>query len=759
MTDTATGPADAAETTTHFRTCPLCEATCGLEITTRGDEVVRIRGDRDDVFSRGFICPKGSTLKQLHTDPDRLRRPMVRTGEGADATWAEVGWDEAFAEIERRLLPLIEEHGRDAVALYLGNPTVHNLGAGIYARALITALASRNLYSASTVDQMPRHVSCGAMYGSPDAIPVPDLDRTSHLLMLGANPYESNGSLCTAPDFPGRLEAIRARGGKVVVVDPRLTKTAKHADEHVPIRPGADGHLLLAMVHVLFAEDLISAELDPTVYAGIDAVRDAVEPFSPEAVAEHTGIDADTIRRLTREVAAAESAAVYGRIGTNTVAFGTVASWASDLVTALTGNLDRPGGMMFPLALTGAKGSGKGRGFATGRSTSRVKGHPEVRSEYPIATLADEIETEGDGQVRALITFAGNPARSAPNSERLEAALASLECMVSIDPYLNETTRHAHVILPPPDALEKSHYDLAFTTLAVRNVANYSPSVFPVDPAEQIPEHTILARLALVLSGMGATADPTIIDGLVLDRVLGRATKPGGVAEGKSTTDLVALMAAEDGPERVLEAMIRTGAYGDGFGANHDGVTFQTLLDHPHGLDLGALEPRLPEVLKTPSGQVELAPEGFLADLPRLVAAMAEVAAPNGHLTLIGRRHVRSNNSWMHNVEVLVKGKDRCTLQVHPDDAARLGLVDGGDAEVTSRVGKVVAPVGVTDEIPAGGVSPPRGGGHDAPAARMAVAARHAGVNANVLTDDGQLDPLSGNAVLNGVPVTITPAG
>ena len=754
MTETAA----ADDTATHFRTCPLCEATCGLEITTRGDEVVRIRGDRGDVFSRGFICPKGSTLKQLHTDPDRLRRPMVRSGEGTDATWAEVSWDEAFAEIERRLLPVIEAHGRDAVAVYLGNPTVHNLGAGIYARALLTALGTRNIYSASTVDQMPRHVSCGAMYGSPDAIPVPDLDRTSYLLMLGANPYESNGSLCTAPDFPGRLQAIRERGGKVVVVDPRRTRTAKNADEHVPIRPGTDGHLLLAMAHVLFAEDLVRAELDPTVFNGLDAVRDAVEPFSPEAVAEHTGVDADTIRRLAREVAATESAAVYGRIGTNTVAFGSVTSWAADLVTVLTGNLDRPGGLMFPLALTGARGSGTGRGFSTGRSTSRVKGHPEVRSEFPIATLADEIETPGEGQVRALITLAGNPARSAPNSARLESALGSLDLMVSIDPYLNETTRHAHVVLPPPDALEKSHFDLAFATLSVRNVANYSPAVLPTDPAEQLPEHTILARLALVLSGMGATADPAIIDGLVLDRVLARATRPGGVAEGKTTAELIALMVADEGPERVLEAMVRTGAYGDGFGADADGVTFQTLLDHPHGLDLGPLEPRLPEVLKTPSGQVELAPAAFLADLPRLVEALADTAGPNGHLTLIGRRHVRSNNSWMHNVEVLVKGKDRCTLQVHPDDATRLGLTDGGDAEIASRVGKVVAPVEVTDEIRAGVVSLPHGWGHDDPATRMGVAAAHAGVNANALTDDAELDPLSGNAVLNGIPVTVTPA-
>jgi len=760
VTDIADAPAGiehAAKTETHFRTCPLCEATCGLEITTRGDEVVRIRGDRDDVFSHGFICPKGSTLKQLHTDPDRLRSAQIRTGDDpATATWADVGWDEAFAEIERRLMPIIEEHGRDAVAVYLGNPTVHNLGAGIYARALLTALGTTNIYSASTVDQMPRHVSCGGMYGSPDAIPVPDLDRTDHLLMLGANPYESNGSLCTAPDFPGRLEAIRERGGKVVVVDPRLTKTAKNADEHIPIRPGTDGHLLLAMVHVLFAEDLVAAELDPAVFAGIDAVRDAVEPFSPEAVADHTGIDADTIRRMAREVAAAPRAAVYGRIGTNTVAFGSVSSWAADLVTILTGNLDRPGGLMFPLAATSAKGSGKGRGFATGRSTSRVKGHPEVRSEFPIATLADEIETPGDGQVRALITVGGNPARSAPNSARLDAALASLELMVSVDPYRNETTKHADVVLPPPDALEKSHYDLAFTTLSVRNVANYSPAVFEPDPAVAMPEHSILARLALIVSGQGADADPALIDWLLLDRVLGRATRPGGVAEGRTTADLADELVATDGPERVVEAMVRTGAYGDGFGTDPDGLTFQSLLDAPHGLDLGPLEPRLPEVLKTPTGQVELAPPSFVADIPRMLDALA--AHRNGDLTLIGRRHVRSNNSWMHNVDVLVKGKDRCTLQIHPDDAGRLGLTDGGQAQVTSRVGKVVAPVEVTDEILAGVVSLPHGWGHDDPGTLMAVAAAHAGVNTNVLTDDGALDPLSGNAVLNGVPVTVAPA-
>lgn len=744
-------------TQVHYRTCPLCEATCGLEITMRGDEVVRIRGDRDDVFSKGFLCPKGSTLKQLHEDPDRLRRPVIRRGDDpATATWEEVSWDEAFAEIERRLVPLLETHGRNTVALYLGNPNVHNLAGTLYVRPLIMALGTRNIFSASTVDQMPRHVSSGLLYGSPDAIPVPDLDRTDHLLILGANPYESNGSVATAPDFPGRLEAIIERGGQVVVVDPRRTKTAEKASRHVRIRPGTDAHLLLAMLHVLVAEDLVDpGEAGPHL-DGIDAIRELVAPFSPAAVAPLTGIDATTITELARGLAAAPTAAVYTRIGVHTAPFGTLVSWAGDVLTALTGNLDRPGGLQWPLPAHTVQGTGTGRGFSTGRHHSRVEGHPEVRSEFPVATLAAEIETPGPDQVRAFITVAGNPALSTPNSARLQAALATLDCMVCVDPYLNETTRFAHVILPPPSPLARSHYDLAFNSLAVRNVANYSP---PIVETDGLAESDILARLALVASGQGATADPTIIDGMLLDAILQRAVKPGAVAEGRTTEELAAMLEATAPTDRVLEAMLRAGHYGDGFGARPGGVNFATLLANPHGIDFGPLEPRLPEVLRTPNGRIDLAPPSIAADVDRLRAVLdTGPPAADGELVLIGRRHLRSNNSWMHNVKVLVKGKARCTLQVHPEDAARLGLVDGGTAKVASRVGAVLAPVEVTDELMPGVVSLPHGWGHDLPGVRMDVARDHAGVNSNLLTDEAVLDPLSGNASLNAIPVTVAPA-
>jgi anaerobic selenocysteine-containing dehydrogenase len=742
-----------AEPTVHFRTCPLCEATCGLEITMHGDRVGRIRGDRDDVFSHGFICPKGSTLKHLHEDPDRLRAPLVRRGE----THVEVTWDEAFAEVERLLAPVLEQHGRDACAIYLGNPSAHNHAPTLYGRPLIMALGTNNIFSASTVDQMPKHVSAGLMFGDGLTIPIPDLDRTDYLLMLGANPWESNGSLCTAPDFPGRLEAIQARGGRFVVVDPRLTKTAEHADEHLPIRPGSDAHWLCALLNVLFADDLVDAGDSADHLTGIDEVRGLVAPFTPEAVERWCGIPADTTRRIAHELAAAPTAAVYGRIGTHTVAFGTLASWAVDVLNALTGNLDRPGGAMFPYPAhsTPHPDTPGGRGFTIGRHRSRVKGHPEVRREFPVATLADEIEAPGEGQVRALITVAGNPVLSTPDSTRLDAALATLECMVSVDLYLNETTRHAHVILPPPSPLAKSHYDLAFAGLSIRNVANWSA---PLTEAEGPREAEILARLALIASGQGHGADPAIIDDLLIGAMVGRATREGGPLAGRDPAELAAQLTGDTPEDRALDAMLRTGPYGDLFGENPDGLSLAKLQDNPHGIDLGALTPQLPAALRTTSAKVELAPEPIVADMDRLRATLDEPPGSNGHLLLIGRRHLRSNNSWMHNLEVLVKGKPRCTLLVHPDDADRLGLVDGKDAVVASRVGSLEAPVEVSDSIMAGVVSLPHGWGHTLPGTRIQVAEQHAGVNSNILTDGGQLDPLSGNAVLNGIPVTVRPA-
>jgi anaerobic selenocysteine-containing dehydrogenase len=747
-----------ADVTTHVRTCPLCEATCGLELTVEhdgngGGRIALVRGDRQDVFSAGYLCAKGTAIGRLHEDPDRLRAPLVRRGTPDDPQWEQVSWDEAFAEVERRLMPVLEQHGRNAAAIYLGNPNVHNPGAALYGRPLVKALATPNVFSASTVDQMPRHVSSGLMFGSPDAICVPDLDRTDYLLVLGANPLESNGSLCTAPDFVGRLERLRARGGRLVVIDPRRTRTAAMADEHLFIRPGTDAMLLAGMVRALFASGQVDTTGLSAVANGVEDLRDLVEPFTPERVAASTGIDADTVVRLAHELSSAPTAAVYGRIGTNTVAFGTLTSWATDALALLTGNLDRPGGHLWPLAAHTRPGTGTGRGFTTGRRHSRVRGFAEVRGEFPVATLADEILTGGDGQVRAVFTVAGNPVLSTPHSARLAEALATLECMVSVDPWVNETTRFAHVILPPPSALERCHYDLAFTTLSVRNVANFSPALFePAGPGE----HEILARLALIAAGQGANADPGIIDELVLGTLLGRAVADDTPLAGRDPESLRAMLTGDGPVERALDAMVRTGAYGDWFGAVPDGLSLQRLIDHPHGIDLGALEPRLPEVLRTPSGKVELTPPAIAADLARLAATEQPAV---GQMLLVGRRHVRSNNSWMHNVEILVKGRERCTLQVHPDDASRLGLLDGGAAVVRSRVGELTVPVEITDSVMAGVVSLPHGWGHDQPGTNQSVASRRPGVNSNVLTDPEALDPLSGNAVLNGIPVHLVPAG
>ena len=738
--------------TTHYRTCPLCEATCGLEITVADGAVKRIRGDRDDVFSKGFICPKGSTLKQLHEDPDRLRAPLVKR----DGEFVEVSWAEAFAEVERGLTELRARHGNDAVALYLGNPNAHTIAGTVFNRPLIQALASRNLFSASTVDQMPRHVSSGLLYGNPGAMPVPDLDRTDYLLMLGADPLESNGSLCTAPDFPGRLAAIRARGGRVIVVDPRRSRTAQAADEHLSIRPGTDPLWLLGLLHVVL--DGRAPELDASLVTGAEDLVDLVAPFTPEAVASHCGIDAATTRRIAGELADGRAATIYTRIGTHTARHGTLASWVADVLCLVTGNLDSAGGMMWPNPAHGRPpvegATPGGRGFRTGRWASRVSGRPEVRGELPVALLAEEIETPGDGQVRGLITVAGNPARSTPDSARLEAALDTLEFMVSVDIYLNETTRHANVILPSPSALEKSHFDFAFYGLSVRNVVNYSEPVFDTDaPAE----HEILSRLALILGGQPADADPELLYGLVCAQLAQQATSlEGGPLAGRDPDELLAAVAHEDAPERVIDLMVRSGPYGDHFGARPDGLTLERMRSEPHGIDLGPLEPRLTDVLRTASGTIELASDGIRADAAELAATLGEPVDET--MVLVGRRHIRSNNSWMHNLEVLVKGRPRCTLQVHPDDAERLGLRDGEGATVSSRVGTLVAPVEVTDDIRPGVVSLPHGWGHDADGIRLEVAERYAGVNSNTLTDGAVLDPLSGNAALNAIPVEISPA-
>jgi anaerobic selenocysteine-containing dehydrogenase len=740
------------DTEIRYHQCTICEAACGLELEVSGREVVSIRGDAQDAFSAGFVCPKGAALRELDADPDRLRQPLVRR----DGVHVPVSWDEAFEEIDRGLRPIIDQHGNDAVAFYLGNPGAHSTALLLYNQALLTGFRSRNRYSASTVDQYPKQVAVALMFGTGFSVPIPDIDRSHYLLMLGANPMASNGSLFTVPDFRGRVRRMRERGGRLVVVDPRRSETAAIADEHVPVRPGTDALLLAGMVHTLFDEDLVRLGRLAEWVNGTDDVRRAVAAFAPEQVAARCGVPAEVIRRLTRELAAADGGCVYGRIGTTTTEFGTTASWLVDALNVLTGQLDRPGGAMFPKAAAFAANTrgapGVGAGVRLHRHASRVRGAPEVFGEFPCACLAEEIETPGAGQVRALITIAGNPAVSTPNASRLSRALASLEFMVSVDIYLNETTRHADVILPGLSPLEQSHFDVAFPQLSVRNWARYSPPVFE-PPRGALEEWQVLLRLLGVLLGQGPKADVDGLDELVIGlQVQGAVRAPGSPLEGRDAGEILAALDKRRGPDRLVDLALRSGPYGDHFGARPDGLTLDQLAAMEHGIDLGALEPRIPEVLRTPSGRIELAPEMLIADLDRLAAALAR---PAPDLVLVGRRHVRSNNSWMHNLPMLAKGPARCTLQVHPRDAAQRGLAPGAVARISSRVGSVTAPVEITDGIAPGVVSLPHGWGHDEPGTQLGVAAQRPGANSNVLTDELALDPLSGTAVLNGIPVEV----
>ena len=739
------------KTRTVYRTCNLCEATCGVALEIEGDQVVRVRGDKEDPFSRGFICPKGSTLGELHHDPDRLRQPLVRrNGKLEEATW-----DEAFAEIDRRLSDVFAKQSRQSLAMILGNPVVHHASTSLYVRPLILSGGSFNVYSASTVDQMPQHVVSGLLLGDPYCFPLPDLDRTDHLLMLGANPIASNGSLVTAPDFPGRLKTMNARGGRLVVVDPRKSETANRADEHLFIRPGTDAIWLAALVHTLFEEDLVSiGRLEPWV-EGVEEVRALVSDFTPERVASVCGIDALTTRRQARDLANAAAGAVYSRIGTHTGEFGTVGAWMTAVLNVLTGNFDRPGGTMTasPVASPINDREPGGRGYRMGRWKSRVKGHPEVNGEFPAAGLADEMETPGEGQVRAVITVATNPVRSYPNSDRLDRAFGSLDFFLAVDIYVNETTRHADVILPPPSGLCEEQYELSFLANAVRSIAKYSPPVFEHDgPSEE----DILARLIGVLRGQGPNVRPsTIHDGIVSELVDHMIESSSSPISGRDRAEILKQLEPRSPVGKQLDLRLRTGWQGDLFGAKPGGISIEKLLEHPHGVDFGPMVERYPARLATKSGRLELAPEALVEDWAR-VSARLQDPVDRDQLLLIGRRHVRSNNSWMHNVATLVNGRSRCTLLMHPDDAERLGLKDGADSEVRSRVGKLRVPVETTDAMMPGVVSLPHGWGHDVDGIRMDVAAAHPGVASNVLTDDQLIDPPSGNAVLTGIPVEVS---
>jgi anaerobic selenocysteine-containing dehydrogenase len=715
----------AGNSKVHYRNCNLCEAICGIEITVQPDQHLDIRGDKDDPFSRGYLCPKAVALQDIHYDKDRLRYPVRRTPQG----WQRIGWNEAFNDVTQNLKRINTKYGRNSIGTYLGNPTVHNYGALLFAPGFLRSLRTRNRFSATSVDQLAHHLSAYLMFGHQLLLPVPDLERTKLFLILGANPAVSNGSMMTAPGMGRRLQEIRERGGKVILIDPRYNETARFADRHLFIRPGTDVLLLLALLHVVFEEGLTRLGELASFTKGVEVVRSLVAEFSPNRVSSITGIDATEIRLLAREFASAESAVCYGRIGVSTQEFGGVCQWLINVLNSLTGNLDRPGGVMFTLPafdpVSAPESLAPKGSFA--RWHSRVRKLPEFGGELPVAALAEEILTEGPGQIKALVTYAGNPVLSTPHGRELDQALASVEFMVSIDFYINETTRHAHIILPPTSPLERGHYDLAFHLLGVRNIAKFSPALFKPD-------------------------DETRSDWEILLELQTRMEHDG--PRGNLKRQLVKTFF---GPERMLDLGLRFGPYGTGMNPFSRGLTLRKVKKAVHGIDLGPLTSCLPQRLRTADKCIDLAPEVLVKDVERVKTRFPDVPShhSNGQLLLIGRRQLRGNNSWMHNSERLLRGKPQCTVLMNPHDAAHRHLATGQKVRVRSRVGAIVVPIEVTEEIMPGVVSIPHGWGHDRPGNQLAVAQQHAGESINDLTDNQAIDSLCGTAAFNGTLVEV----
>ncbi len=702
-------------TRTHHRVCHLCEAMCGLVIQTEGGKVTDIRGDKDDPLSRGHVCPKAVALQDIHEDPDRLRKPMkrIRTVPG-EYQHVEIEWSEALDLAADALASTIQKQGVDAVGAYFGNPSVHNYGMLTHQRNLFRHIRTRNRFSATSVDQLPHHLVSLWCFGHMLLHPIPDVDRTHYFLMLGANPLASNGSIWTVPDVRQRLKDLKSRGGKLVVVDPRRTETAELASEHLFIRPGSDAAFLLAMIHVLFRDDLVAPGPLAAFTDGLDEVATAVSELTPGWAAPMTGIAAEDIERIAHELAQAEAGICYGRMGVSTQAYGTLCQWAIQVINVATGHLDKPGGSLFTRPAMDQVVNTNPGGF--GRFVSRGRGLPEFNYELPAATLVDEIRTEGEGQIRLMFTGAGNPVLSTPNGRALDEALEELEFMISVDPALNETTRHADVILPPTSPLEHDHYDIAFHNLAIRNTARYSPAVFDK------PE--------------GAMHDWEIFSALG-ERVAARL-------------NLEPLPSYA--PDRMVDAALRSGPYGEHTDWR---LSIDKLRAHPSGIDLGALKPSCPERLQTPNQRIQLAIPEVLADIERFVR---DTDVAGDHYRLIGRRHVRDNNSWMHNHHRLMKGKPRCQLLMHPDDVAKEGWESGMLVTIASRVGAIDAELAASDEMMPGVVSLPHGYGHGLAGTRGEVASRHAGVSCNDITDEQFVDELSGNAAVNGVSVRLSAA-
>ena len=715
----------ASSTETAFRSCNLCEAICGLTIEHDGRQVVSIKGDKDDPLSRGHICPKAIALQDIHADPDRLKTPVRRTENGFEP----ISWEKAFDLVESKLMQIREEHGDDSVALYLGNPTVHNSGALLFQKYLKRSLNTRNRFAATSVDQLPHHLAASLMFGHGMLIPIPDIDNTEYMLMLGANPAASNGSLMTAPDVKNRLKAITKRGGKVVLVDPRRTESAKLATDHHFIRPGTDVFLLAAILNSLFKNDSVNLGRLSSFTKGVEQLKTAVAEFTSQNVSQITGIEPATIETIATEFATAKRAVVYGRMGVSTQPHGGLCHWFINAINLVTGNLDRSGGQMFASPAVKLVGkTGTTREF--GRWKSRVRGLPEFEGDLPVAVLAEEILTPGKGQIKALVTNSGNPVLSTPNGVQLEQALEQLDFFVAHDIYINETTRHADLILPSPSGLETDHYDFIFLALAVRNVSKFSPQIFAPEPGSMY-DWQIMKELALRLM-----------------------PKPTGIAD-RLRLGIQKRILRWLTPDRLLDLGLKTGPYG----WFRKGLSLKRLRANPNGIDLGELQPVLPATLRTPDKKIDAAPQVYLDHLKQAVAPQVKAATESqseaNEFSLIGRRHLRSNNSWMHNSQRLVKGPDRCTLMMHPSDAERLNLVADAPVAISSNVGSVTAPLEITDEIMPGVVSLPHGYGHHRAKTKLSVAAQHAGVSINDLTDDKIVDNLTGNAAFSAQTVQI----
>ena len=696
--------------------CNLCEAICGVTFTLENGAVTSVRGNPDDPLSRGHICPKAFAMYDVYADPDRLRRPVRRVS-AAEDEWVEISWDEALDEVAAGLARAVNEHGRDALAIYLGNPNVHSLGALTHGPPLVRSFGTRNVYSATSVDQLPHQLIAMEMYGHQALLPVPDIDRTDLFVLFGGNPIASNGSMMTVPDFPRRLRDLKARGGRFVVVDPRRTESAKVATDHHFVRPGTDAGVLLAMLHTVFAERLATP---PPYAAGVADVERAVADFTPEWAAALSGLDAEAIRQLARDLATTKRAALHGRVGVSTQEFGSVCQWAIQCLNLLTGHLDWQGGVMFTSPAIDAVGRGLiGRGHR-GVWRSRVRGLPEFAGELPVSTLVDEILTPGDGQVHAVLTLAGNPVSSTPDGKRLGEALERVDFMAAVDFYVNETTRYADVILPPTHSLERDHYDLAFHLLAVRDTARFTPALFD-RPDDALDDWEIYREVALRATRL-------------LNRKRSRRRRLFLEARLRLS------------PTRTVDLLLRTG--------RHRLSVSKLLKDPNHSVDLGPLRPGLPGKLQTEDRLVHAAPPEYVVDA---ITRLRQSPEPDpDQLLLIGRRHQRDNNSWMHNAPRLTRGKARHQLLMHPADLAERGIDDGATVQVASRVGKVEVEVAASEDMMRGVVSLPHGYGHRQPGVRLENATMLRGVSVNDLTDPARTD-VSGNAVLNGVPVSVTP--